>query len=48
MSALAHHVPSTHSPRMGMLARLPIFLALAGKRAVVAGDGAAEIGRAHV
>jgi uroporphyrin-III C-methyltransferase/precorrin-2 dehydrogenase/sirohydrochlorin ferrochelatase len=40
MSALAHHVPSTHSPRMGMLARLPIFLALAGKRAVVAGDGA--------
>jgi uroporphyrin-III C-methyltransferase / precorrin-2 dehydrogenase / sirohydrochlorin ferrochelatase len=40
MSALARHVPSTHSPRMGMLARLPIFLALAGKRAVVAGDGA--------
>jgi uroporphyrin-III C-methyltransferase / precorrin-2 dehydrogenase / sirohydrochlorin ferrochelatase len=40
MSALARDVSPTHSPRMGMLARLPIFLALAGRRAVVAGDGA--------
>jgi uroporphyrin-III C-methyltransferase / precorrin-2 dehydrogenase / sirohydrochlorin ferrochelatase len=40
MSALARDVPPTHLPRMGMLARLPIFLALAGKRAVVTGDGA--------
>jgi uroporphyrin-III C-methyltransferase/precorrin-2 dehydrogenase/sirohydrochlorin ferrochelatase len=40
MSAPARDLLLTHSPRMGMLARLPIFLALAGKRAVVAGDGA--------
>src|SRR5260221_13325013 len=29
-----------HPPRMQALARLPIFLALAGKRALVAGSGA--------
>jgi uroporphyrin-III C-methyltransferase / precorrin-2 dehydrogenase / sirohydrochlorin ferrochelatase len=40
MSALARDVSPAHSPRMATLARLPIFLALAGKRAVVAGDGA--------
>jgi uroporphyrin-III C-methyltransferase/precorrin-2 dehydrogenase/sirohydrochlorin ferrochelatase len=40
MSAPARDLLLTHSPRMAALARLPIFLALAGKRAVVAGDGA--------
>jgi uroporphyrin-III C-methyltransferase/precorrin-2 dehydrogenase/sirohydrochlorin ferrochelatase len=40
MSALARDIPPKHSPRMGVLARLPIFLALVGKRAVVASDGA--------
>src|SRR5215472_9630615 len=29
-----------HPPRMQALARLPIFLALNGKRAVIAGNGA--------
>ena len=48
------------SPRMEALARLPVFLALEGKRAVLAGgtaqaawkaellSAAGEIGRAHV
>jgi uroporphyrin-III C-methyltransferase / precorrin-2 dehydrogenase / sirohydrochlorin ferrochelatase len=40
MSALERHPAPAHVPRMAALARLPIFLALAGKRAVVAGDGA--------
>jgi uroporphyrin-III C-methyltransferase/precorrin-2 dehydrogenase/sirohydrochlorin ferrochelatase len=36
----AHRKPSEmRSPRMGALARLPVFFALEGKRAVVAGDG---------
>ena len=35
------HDPSpAHPPRMQALARLPIFLVLAGKRALVAGNGA--------
>jgi uroporphyrin-III C-methyltransferase / precorrin-2 dehydrogenase / sirohydrochlorin ferrochelatase len=38
MSALERR--PAHVSRMAALARLPIFLALAGKRAVVAGDGA--------
>ena len=42
MSAVEdRHDPSpAHPPRMQALARLPIFLALAGKRALVAGNGA--------
>ena len=42
MSAVEdRHDPSpAHPPRMQALARLPIFLALAGKRALVAGTGA--------
>jgi uroporphyrin-III C-methyltransferase / precorrin-2 dehydrogenase / sirohydrochlorin ferrochelatase len=48
MSALARDVPPTHSPRMGTLARLPIFLALAGRRAVVAGDGAPAAWKAEL
>ena len=42
MSAIeGRHDPSpAHPPRMQALARLPIFLALAGKRALVAGNGA--------
>jgi uroporphyrin-III C-methyltransferase/precorrin-2 dehydrogenase/sirohydrochlorin ferrochelatase len=40
MSALESRPAPAHVPRMAALARLPIFLALAGKRAVVAGDGA--------
>jgi uroporphyrin-III C-methyltransferase/precorrin-2 dehydrogenase/sirohydrochlorin ferrochelatase len=40
MSALERRPAPRHVPRMAALARLPIFLALAGKRAVVAGDGA--------
>ena len=42
MSAVEdRHDPSpAHPPRMQSLARLPIFLALAGKRALVAGNGA--------
>jgi uroporphyrin-III C-methyltransferase/precorrin-2 dehydrogenase/sirohydrochlorin ferrochelatase len=39
MSALERPAPA-RVPRMAALARLPIFLALAGRRAVVAGDGA--------
>jgi uroporphyrin-III C-methyltransferase/precorrin-2 dehydrogenase/sirohydrochlorin ferrochelatase len=35
-------------PRMGALARLPIFLALAGKRVVVAGDGGAAAWKAEL
>jgi uroporphyrin-III C-methyltransferase / precorrin-2 dehydrogenase / sirohydrochlorin ferrochelatase len=31
---------TAHPPRMQVLARLPIFLALTGKRAMIAGDGA--------
>ena len=34
------HPAPAHPPRMQALARLPIFLALAGKRALVAGNGA--------
>jgi len=34
----ARHPAETRSPRMESLARLPVFLALAGKRAVVAGE----------
>jgi uroporphyrin-III C-methyltransferase / precorrin-2 dehydrogenase / sirohydrochlorin ferrochelatase len=40
MSALERRPAPAQVPRMAALARLPIFLALAGKRAVVAGDGA--------
>jgi uroporphyrin-III C-methyltransferase / precorrin-2 dehydrogenase / sirohydrochlorin ferrochelatase len=40
MSALERRPAPAHVPRMAALARLPIFLVLAGKRAVVAGDGA--------
>src|SRR5262245_8021793 len=40
MSALERRPAPAQAPRMAGLARLPIFLALAGKRAVVAGDGA--------
>ena len=40
MSALERRPAPAHVPRMAALARLPIFLAIAGKRAVVAGDGA--------
>ena len=38
----------TQTPRMGALARLPIFLALAGKRVVVAGGGAAAAWKAEL
>ena len=37
----AQRQPQTGTPRMQALARLPIFLDLAGKRALVAGNGAA-------
>jgi uroporphyrin-III C-methyltransferase/precorrin-2 dehydrogenase/sirohydrochlorin ferrochelatase len=42
MSAVEHRRDPTpaHPPRMQALARLPIFLTLAGKRALVAGNGA--------
>jgi uroporphyrin-III C-methyltransferase / precorrin-2 dehydrogenase / sirohydrochlorin ferrochelatase len=40
MSALERGVAPAQAPRIGALARLPIFLALAGKRALVAGNGA--------
>jgi uroporphyrin-III C-methyltransferase / precorrin-2 dehydrogenase / sirohydrochlorin ferrochelatase len=40
MSALERRPTPAHVPRMAALARLPIFLALAGRRAVVAGHGA--------
>ena len=39
---------SQGAPRMEPLARLPIFLALAGKRAVVAGDGPAVAWKAEL
>jgi uroporphyrin-III C-methyltransferase/precorrin-2 dehydrogenase/sirohydrochlorin ferrochelatase len=38
----------TRPPRMGALARLPIFLALEGKRAVVAGNGPAVAWKAEL
>jgi uroporphyrin-III C-methyltransferase / precorrin-2 dehydrogenase / sirohydrochlorin ferrochelatase len=40
MSALARGIAPAQVPRIGALARLPVFLAVAGKRALVAGDGA--------
>jgi len=40
MSAPERRPAPAHVSRMAALARLPIFLALAGKRVVVAGDGA--------
>jgi uroporphyrin-III C-methyltransferase / precorrin-2 dehydrogenase / sirohydrochlorin ferrochelatase len=40
MSALERRPAPVHVPRMATLARLPIFLVLAGRRAVVAGNGA--------
>jgi uroporphyrin-III C-methyltransferase / precorrin-2 dehydrogenase / sirohydrochlorin ferrochelatase len=46
--AAAGRAPPTQAPRMGALARLPIFLALAGKRVVVAGDGAAAAWKAEL
>src|SRR4051794_20093189 len=40
--------PSQRAPRMEPLARLPIFLALDGKRAMVAGDGPAVAWKAEL
>src|SRR5262249_59913089 len=37
-----------HAPRMQALARLPIFLALDGKRAVIAGNGAPAAWKAEL
>ena len=48
MSAIERRPAPAHIPRMAALARLPIFLALAGRRAVVAGDGAPVAWKAEV
>ena len=41
MNAPLRHPLTTRPPRIDALARLPVFFALAGKRAVVAGSNAA-------
>src|SRR5262249_10313841 len=40
--------PETRAPAMEPLAQLPVFLALAGKRAIVAGDSAAAAWKAEL
>ena len=45
----ASRIPSeTRTPRMEPLARLPVFFALTGKRAVVAGNSAAVAWKAEL
>jgi uroporphyrin-III C-methyltransferase/precorrin-2 dehydrogenase/sirohydrochlorin ferrochelatase len=46
MNALTYPLPSTDTPRMARLARLPVFFALTDKRAVVAGGSAAAAWKA--
>jgi uroporphyrin-III C-methyltransferase/precorrin-2 dehydrogenase/sirohydrochlorin ferrochelatase len=48
MNALTYPLPSTGAPRMARLARLPVFFALAEKRAVVAGGSAAAAWKAEL
>jgi uroporphyrin-III C-methyltransferase / precorrin-2 dehydrogenase / sirohydrochlorin ferrochelatase len=48
MSAPARHPGDTPAPRIATLARLPIFLALEGKRAIVAGNAAAVAWKAEL
>ena len=49
MNAISYPLPAeTRPPRMARLARLPVFFALAGKRAVVAGGSAAAAWKAEL
>ena len=48
MNAPWHHPPTTKPPRIDALARLPVFFALAGKRAIVAGNNAAAAWKAEL
>jgi uroporphyrin-III C-methyltransferase/precorrin-2 dehydrogenase/sirohydrochlorin ferrochelatase len=48
MSALTHPLPSTDTPRMARLARLPVFFALTNKRVVIAGGSAAAAWKAEL
>jgi uroporphyrin-III C-methyltransferase / precorrin-2 dehydrogenase / sirohydrochlorin ferrochelatase len=48
MNALTYPLPSTDTPRMARLARLPVFFALTDKRVVVAGGSAAAAWKAEL
>lgn len=48
MSVPARHPGDVPAPRMAALARLPVFLALEGKRAIVAGNAAAVAWKAEL
>ena len=45
---LRHPLTTTRPPRIDSLARLPVFFALAGKRAVVAGGNTAAAWKAEL
>ncbi len=48
MNALTYPLPSTDTPRMARLARLPVFFALTDKRVVVTGGSAAAAWKAEL